>query len=687
MAAMMWALFILNGINTFAGEPADPFPVYPSIEANIAFWKKVYGTYATSQGIIHDRRNLDIIYEIISLKDLHSPGSARFNHKKVKQVKKTYKHLLRSLAFGKSPDSDEEKRIRALFADNGAQGLLKDAHQNIRVQLGQKDRFQAGIILSGAYVNEIREIFKQYDLPPDLAYLPHVESSFNYEAYSKFGAAGIWQFTRGTGKRYMKIDYTVDERRDPIQATHAAARFLKENHDALGNWPLAITAYNHGKRGMLRAQQSHGDYEAVFNGYNGRTFGFASRNFYSEFLAAREVAKNYLHYFGNLELTKPVCRHTLVIPGYVALQDLAQHFQVDEKTTKKLNPALRPPVFNGQKYVPKGFLFHLPKKDPSVPGYLADIPTDLLKDRQKPSRFYRVQRGDTVSEIARAHKVRMNDLILANNLNYRAFIYVGQNLRIPVPGEKIMLAAVPKANPPQKTEPPMPAPIETTPEKILLALATPEAIVLPTQQTEPAPMPAPVAKAKSKQTLLNAPPKPAEKSLLVNPAVVMGNFSVQEVSDQDGKIIGVIQVEPEETLGHYADWLQIPTQQIRRLNGFVYGKPIHVGQKIKIPFNKMTREMFEEKRYEYHKEMEEDFFAAYNVEKTMTYRIEPGDNVWTLCQKKFDMPFWLLKKYNPKMDFNRLIRSKILTMPVVAKIGEEPEPAYSEDNGEENSSP
>jgi membrane-bound lytic murein transglycosylase D len=281
----------------------------------------------------------------------------------------------------------------------------------------------------------------------------------------------------------------------------------------------------------------------------------------------------------------------------------------------------------------------------------------------------------------------MNDLILANNLNYRAFIYVGQNLRIPVPGEKIMLAAVPKANPPQKTEPPMPAPIETTPEKILLALATPEAIVLPTQQTEPAPMPAPVAKAKSKQTLLNAPPKPAEKSLLVNPAVVMGNFSVQEVSDQDGKIIGVIQVEPEETLGHYADWLQIPTQQIRRLNGFVYGKPIHVGQKIKIPFNKMTREMFEEKRYEYHKEMEEDFFAAYNVEKTMTYRIEPGDNVWTLCQKKFDMPFWLLKKYNPKMDFNRLIRSKILTMPVVAKIGEEPEPAYSEDNGEENSSP
>ncbi len=102
-------------------------------------------------------------------------------------------------------------------------------------------------------------------------------------AYSKFGAAGIWQFTRSTGRRYMEVGYVLDERRDPIRATHAAAQLLKENYEKLGSWPLAITAYNHGAAGMARARQKHGDYPAIFKSYRSRTFKFASRNFYSEF--------------------------------------------------------------------------------------------------------------------------------------------------------------------------------------------------------------------------------------------------------------------------------------------------------------------------------------------------------------------------------------------------------------------
>ena len=102
-------------------------------------------------------------------------------------------------------------------------------------------------------MQEIKRLFRAYNLPEELAYLPHVESSFNFKAYSKYGAAGIWQFTRETGKRYLTIDHTRDERLDPILAAHAAAKYLKNSYDALNNWPLALTSYNYGLSGMLRA--------------------------------------------------------------------------------------------------------------------------------------------------------------------------------------------------------------------------------------------------------------------------------------------------------------------------------------------------------------------------------------------------------------------------------------------------
>ena len=130
-------------------------------------------------------------------------------------------------------------------------------------------------------------------------------------------------------------------------------------------------------------------------------------------------------------------------------------------------------------------------------------------------------------------------------------------------------------------------------------------------------------------------------------------------------------MEPEETLGHYADWLQIETQKIRRLNGFAYARHIRIGQKIRIPLDNDSGKIFEEKRYEYHKEMEEDFFDTYRVEKTEKYIIERGDNLWILCNERFEIPFWLLKKYNPEIDFSRLTVKMELTIPVVVKIGDE----------------
>src|SRR5204862_3197364 len=128
--------------------------------------------------------------------------------------------------------------------------------------------------------------------------LPLVESSFE-NVKSKAGAVGVWQFMRGTGRQYLKIANNVDERLDPTKAATAAARMLRDNYDALGDWPIAITAYNHGRAGMMRAKDQYGSsLVTIINDYNGPVFGYASMNFYTEFLAAVEVYKNYPQFFG-----------------------------------------------------------------------------------------------------------------------------------------------------------------------------------------------------------------------------------------------------------------------------------------------------------------------------------------------------------------------------------------------------
>ncbi len=125
----------------------------------------------------------------------------------------------------------------------------------------------------------MQKIFRAEGLPAQLAYLPLVESSFNIRARSGAGAVGMWQFIPETGKKFMRIDDKVDERRDPMASTRAAARLLNENYRILGSWPLAITAYNHGTEGIFRAIESVGSRDLVelIRHYRSPTFGFGNR--------------------------------------------------------------------------------------------------------------------------------------------------------------------------------------------------------------------------------------------------------------------------------------------------------------------------------------------------------------------------------------------------------------------------
>jgi membrane-bound lytic murein transglycosylase D len=334
------------------------------LESRVEFWKKVFTHYGADDIIIHDRVHVNLIYDIA---DESSVGS------KTSAVKLALLEIRENL---ETPGdvSLAAKQIHTSIVESGLPvtvSSLDHLIDNIHTQRGIRERFREGIIRSGRYTEDFQTIFEQAGIPVEVALLPLVESSFENRAFSKAGAAGIWQFMRSTGRLYLKVTSRLDERLDPIKATRAATRLLNDNYRALGSWPLAITAYNHGKGGMLRAREAHGsDITEIIANYRGKTFGYASMNFYAEFLAAVDVYRNYPQYFGELTLDKP---------------------------GRSTSPAAAPPV----------------TRTASAPS----------------ANKYRVRSGDTLWEIAQRFGTSIRDLMEKNNLKKTA-IYAGQILLV-----------------------------------------------------------------------------------------------------------------------------------------------------------------------------------------------------------------------------------------------------------------
>ncbi|MCL2457779.1 MAG: lytic transglycosylase domain-containing protein [Desulfobulbus sp.] len=337
---------------------AEKFPFYPCLQANVKFWEDVYSRYSTRQGILHDTDDLSRVYAIVDLVDWETMDAARINSDRIKAARERVSDILTRLSAGAPPRTAEERRIAGLFPPR-QHTVYREARENIRLQLGQSDRFHEGVIRSGKYLTQFKRIFVAQGLPPELAYLPHVESSFNPKAQSKAGAAGLWQFTRSTGKEYMTVNELIDERYDPYVSTQAAARLLKGNYELLQTWPLAITAYNHGRTGMLRAVREAGGYENIFRSYDQGSFKFASRNFYSEFLAAARVA---IRMGNNLRfpIERPEETRTVRLTQDMSVHRLRTLYSVSADTFSRLNPALLSPVLKGEQAVPQGFQVRLP---------------------------------------------------------------------------------------------------------------------------------------------------------------------------------------------------------------------------------------------------------------------------------------------------------------------------------------
>ncbi|MCB2225554.1 MAG: LysM peptidoglycan-binding domain-containing protein [Desulfarculaceae bacterium] len=295
-------------------------------------------------------------------------------------------------------------------------------------------RFKIWLSRSGRYLPMMRGILKEHGMPEDLVYLALIESGFSCQAYSRAHAVGPWQFIRGTGRRYgLTINYWVDERRDPVKSTHAAARYLKDLHDEFGSWYLAAAAYNSGEGKVRRALKRY-KADNFWSISQGRRYYLKreTRQYVPKMIAAAIIAKEPDKYgFTNIVYEAPMAFDVVEVHPGTSLGVAAKLAGISSRQLNNLNPELRrwavPPT--GGKYalrIPQG-------RKASFEVAYAKLPVPERQARVG-AVTVRVHRGDTLGRIAKVHGVRLNDLMAMNpRLNPRR-LRIGQKVVVPPKG-------------------------------------------------------------------------------------------------------------------------------------------------------------------------------------------------------------------------------------------------------------
>jgi len=386
---LFWLAFLPAQIRAETNSSTDnPFPLLPGLESAVDFWKKIFTEYTTSQLVFFDPLEMSRIYEVAEVGEDD-----------------------RTRAFIKN----ERERIAA------AHGVDLE---RVRAQRGIKERTMAGLQRSGQYMAQMQQMFREQDLPIELTYLPLVESSFDVNARSYAGALGMWQFMRSTGRQFLHISRHIDERRDPVESARAAASLLNQNYETLGNWPLAITAYNFGAAGLARAvaQLESDNLMEIIQNYKHPSWGFAPKNFYAEFLAAKEIATNTDRYFPGIEIDPPLALREVELKKPVSVASLLKTTGLSRDEFLKWNPALSKRI----RFVPPGYRVKVP----------ADHKTQTIvaaqhHPQEPPLVRHRVRRGETLSHIARRYGASLETILEINGLSRPNFVRAGTMLLIP----------------------------------------------------------------------------------------------------------------------------------------------------------------------------------------------------------------------------------------------------------------
>jgi membrane-bound lytic murein transglycosylase D len=372
------------------------FHVLPGLEDRVEFWKKVFTEYSISQLVFFNPYEMSKIYEVLD----------------VGEESRTPEYI-----------SGERERIAALHGVD---------LERVRAQRGIKERTAAGLKRSGRYIEQMQQIFRDRGLPVELTYLPIIESSYDNNARSHAGALGMWQFMRATGRQFMRVDRSIDERRDPIESTRAAAEFLKQSYEILGSWPLTITAYNYGPGGILRAvaEVQSDNLVDLIRDYRHPYWGFPPKNFYAEFLAAVEVGKNVDRYFPELQLDPPLAIQEIELKKSVSLAALAKNTGLSRDQLLGWNPALTPQI----RSVPAGYRVKVPVNPNAQPVIEVAQSREVARSqpREQPQVVrHQVKRGETLFQIARRYGASVDRILKMNGMGKTHRLQAGKTLLVP----------------------------------------------------------------------------------------------------------------------------------------------------------------------------------------------------------------------------------------------------------------
>jgi membrane-bound lytic murein transglycosylase D len=361
-----------------------PFQMDAKLAPRVRFWVDIYAKYHTWESVISDVRYPQLVFAAVDTRD--KPAAVAVEKRKITGLLSRLALSLPGIKSGKISRASikpESLRVLEIFEKENLLSALPEIAgdpKRLRAQSGLRDALEDSLFVSGKYLPRMEALFVRFHLPPEIAYLPFVESGFNKHAVSKVGASGIWQFMPYTGKLYLRVDDVVDERNDPMRAAEAAARLMKQNFDVLGEWPLAITAYNHGTTGVAKAARETGSRQIseIIEKFENKTFGFASQNFYACFLAALHVVKNSETYLGVVPRARRLEFDEFVMPDYMAYKDFIEKMGIDETVFHELNPALTGQVYKGERFIPVGYNVRVPAE--ASAGFLGRyemIPAEL----------------------------------------------------------------------------------------------------------------------------------------------------------------------------------------------------------------------------------------------------------------------------------------------------------------------
>jgi membrane-bound lytic murein transglycosylase D len=269
---------------------------------------------------------------------------------------------------------------------------------------------------------------------------------------------------------------------------------------------------------------------------------------------------------------------------------------------------------------------------------------------------YVVRRGDSIARIADRLGVDAAELVAVNGIRNQNVIQIGQQLIIPTAtaaGAVIVAADVP-------------TPAVPVPDSVVEpGAAAPVAEAVPAADLTAALAPAVTSSGEPTATLADAADdEPAD----VNALAAEQDVLAADPSDYSVSVDNEITVQALETLGHYGEWLEIPTQRLRDWNSLAFREAVVLGQKLKLEFGAVDAATFEQRRRDYHQQLQSDFFAAYRIEDIESHVVRPGESLWVLAERKYKVPVWLLRQYNPDLDFDRIQPGIVVKFPRLRAI-------------------